>query len=66
LANACRAQLIAIGRQLLAFIPDFPASSADLRTKVEWKCPHCGAPLHIQEKFSALELKGRCRFIDTS
>jgi hypothetical protein len=66
LANACRTQLLAVSRQLLAFIPDVPASSSDLPTKAEQKCPHCGAPLHIQERFSALQLRERCRFIDTS
>src|SRR5438270_13689915 len=66
LANACRTKLIAVGRQLLAFIPDLRAPSTDLSTNHLWKCPHCGAPMHIQEKLSALQLKGRCRFIDTS
>jgi hypothetical protein len=66
LANACRTQLLAVSRQLLAFIPDVPASSSDLPPKAEQKCPHCGAPLHIQERFSALQLRERCRFIDTS
>jgi hypothetical protein len=66
LANACRTKLIAVSRQLLAFIPDVRASSTDLPTTVVSKCPHCGAPMQILEKLSALQLKGRCRFIDTS
>jgi hypothetical protein len=66
LANACRTKLIAVSRQLLAFIPDLCAPSHESSTKVVWKCPHCGAPMHIREKFSALQLNGRCRFIDTS
>jgi hypothetical protein len=66
LANACRTKLIAVSRQLLAFTPDVRAPSNELPTTAVWKCPHCGAPMYIQEKFSALQLKGRCRFIDTS
>jgi predicted Zn-ribbon and HTH transcriptional regulator len=66
LANACRTKLIAVSRQLLAFIPDVRASSTDLPTTVVSKCPHCGAPMQILEKLSTLQLKGRCRFIDTS
>lgn len=66
LANACRTKLIAVSRQLLAVTPDVRAASTELPTKAAWKCPHCGAPMHIQEKFSALQLKQRCIFIDTS
>jgi hypothetical protein len=66
LANACRTKLIAVSRQLLTFTPDVRAPSNEPPTTAVWKCPHCGAPMYIQEKFSALQLKGRCRFIDTS
>ncbi len=65
LANGCRSKLIPLSRQLLAFTPDVGAPSTEL-PKAVWKCPHCGAPMHIQEKLSALQLEGRCRFIDTS
>ena len=65
LANGCRSTLIAVSRQLLAFTPDVRAPSKELPTEVVWKCPHCGAPIHIQEKLSALQLQGRCTFIDT-
>ena len=66
LANACRTTLIVVSRQLLAFIPDVPAPSHELPTKVVWKCPHCGAPMLITKKLSGLQLESRCRFIDTS
>jgi hypothetical protein len=66
LANACRSTLLPVSRQLLAFTPDVPAPSNELPTKVVWKCPHCGAQMHIQEKLSALQLARRCRPIDTS
>jgi hypothetical protein len=66
LANACRTKLIAVSRQLLAFTPDLRPPSTDLPTIVVWKCPHCGSPMHIQEKFSAFQLQRQCKFIDTS
>jgi Putative transposase/Transposase zinc-binding domain len=66
LANGCRSRLIAVSRQILAFTPDIRAPTNELPTKASWKCPHCGAPMHIQEKLSALQLKRRCSFIDTS
>ena len=66
LANACRTKLIAVSRQLLAFTLDVRTPSKELPTEVVWKCPHCGAPMHIQEKLSTLQLQGRCKFIDTS
>lgn len=57
LANGCRSKLIPLSRQLLAFTPDLRAPSLDL-PKAVWKCPHCGAPMHIQEKFSAFNSRG--------
>ncbi len=66
LANARRSALLPVSRKLLAFTPDVRASSTELPKMAVWQCPHCGAPMHIQEKLSAFQLKRRCSFIDTS
>jgi hypothetical protein len=62
----CRRTLIAVSRQLLAFTSHVPASFNEFPTEFIWKCPHCGAPMQIQEKLSTLQLRARCGFIDTS
>jgi len=66
LANGCRSRLIAVSCQLLAFTPDIRVPTNELPAKAAWKCPRCGAPMHIQQRLSALQLKGQCKFIDTS
>src|SRR5205085_1786739 len=60
LANGCRSTLLPVSRQLLAFPSDVRASSNKLPTKVVWKCPHCGAPMHIHEALSAFQPASRC------
>ena len=55
LANRSRHSLLPLCRQLLAMIPTPPANSVpDAAVSALWRCPHCGGPMLLVEKLSAL------------
>jgi len=65
LSNARRSALLALARQRLAFQPKTEPARA-LSDSINWRCPHCGAPMMIGLNLTSQELMLRCNFFDTS
>jgi hypothetical protein len=55
LANRSRHSLLPLCRQLLAMTPTPAANPVpDAAGPALWRCPHCGGPMLLVEKLSAL------------
>jgi hypothetical protein len=55
LANRSRQSLLPLCRQLLAIAPTPVANPvSDAAVSALWRCPHCGGPMLLVEKLSAL------------
>jgi hypothetical protein len=59
LANARRAALITLARQLLACPPSLSSHPTNSSTAV-WRCPRCGANMNIGPNLTAQQLAFRC------
>jgi hypothetical protein len=59
LANARRAALITLARQLLACPPSLSSHHTNSSTAV-WRCPRCGANMNIGPNLTAQQLAFRC------
>ena len=68
LANACRADSIALARKLIGFTPRVRAPEAAAAPGVTWKCPACGGAMQLGPMLgeAALGLLRPCRRFDTS
>lgn len=52
LANRCRWSLLPLCRQLLAMTP--PTAPTEAAIPSLWRCPHCGGPMLLVERLSAI------------
>jgi Putative transposase/Transposase zinc-binding domain len=65
LANAQRAPLLALARQMLA-AARHPLEPPDGRVRSTWRCPKCAAEMQLGPNLSAVVLLSRCKALDTS
>jgi hypothetical protein len=66
LSNRFRAGQLALCRRLLAtspVTPPMPQTAGD--TPSSWPCPHCGTPMIVMQRLTAVELS-RCAYFDSS
>jgi len=55
LANRQRTASLALRRQLLA-VAEVPVPDAET-TGTAWRCPHCGGPMVVVERLTAVQLE---------
>ena len=68
LANSCRTARLRLARQLLTVTPKprEPCAPSDTHPPATWRCPRCGAAMHIGPNLTATQLASRCSFFDSS
>ena len=65
LSNRFRASQLALCRQFLAMGDSKPEFSYVGQNPFTWHCPHCGAAMVVQQRFTGAEL-ARCSYFDSS
>jgi hypothetical protein len=65
LANRFRASQLALCQRLLAASPVAPVPKTSGDPPSNWHCPHCGAPMKVIRRLTAVELS-RCSYFDSS